>query len=566
MLNLVTLDTPGRSGPGPSSRAAWIVLALGFAFAGAYSAVIIAAPPERYLEFLSYYAYQVAPLATLALSLIPILRTRGLQQAGWIALSVLLATWTAGDLMYTYYNLRLGEDPPFPGLADVFYYTGYVAFLAGLAIIAFPRARIRDTRWLLDAAIVMVAAGSVSWTFILEPIVRDSGYSPRDAAVAMGYPVLDFALVMLAVFAMYAAGGRIAPRTLLLMLSAVTLAVADSVYTYMVSTVGYDSTANPTDPAYILAYVFMAACFVLPAGEGHEVARPLRQSLAGLLLPYAVAGVMGAFTIVQTVREGTQEVLLSAAALVVALVVARQFMTLAENLRLYRELGQASDARRSLLDKVVRAQEDERHRLTFELHDGPVQALSFLATRIGAARKFASRGETERAERILGEVETTLSHEVQGLRQLMTDLRPPSLEERGLVEAVRDLGQGMLREAGVRLTVSGSIAQRPSASTESMLYRVAQEALTNIRKHAAAATAHVTFDDAHGDLTLEVTDDGKGFDPKEVAEASELGHYGMLGITERVDMLGGTCAWRSSPGAGTTLRVSVPDLATREAA
>ena len=543
------------------------VLAAGVAFAAAYGAVILAGPPDAYLQFLSYYVYQVAPIATLLLSLLPVVRTRGLERLGWAALAALLVAWTAGDLMYTYYNLRFGEDPPFPGVTDVVYYAGYLAFLGGIAILAFPRERVRDTRWLVDAAIIITAVGSVSWTFILQPIVRESGYSPRDAAVAMGYPVLDFALVALTVVAMYAGGGRISRRILLLMLSAVALGVADSVYTYMVSTVGYDSTANPTDVGYILSYGIMAACFVLPR-EQEQARAGAHQSVTGLLLPYAVAAAMLAFTVVQTAREGSQEVLLFGAAAVVALVIARQFMTLAENLRLYRELGQASDARRSLLDKVVRAQEDERHRLTFELHDGPVQALSFLATRIGAARKFASRGETERAEKILGEVETTLSREVQGLRDLMTDLRPPSLEERGLVEAIRDLGQGMIREAGVRLSVTGTIGQRPSASTESMIYRVVQEALTNVRKHAGASTVTVSFEDTPAELRIEVCDDGRGFDVEAVTAGPREGHYGILGITERVDMLGGACAWQSAPGEGTVLRVSVPaaSAATREAA
>jgi signal transduction histidine kinase len=567
MLKLAAIERSGPTESSPPARAAWVALGLGLAFAAAYGAAIVARPPDRYLEFLSYYVYQAAPVATLALAFLPVLRTRGVERAGWIALAVLLATWTAGDMMYTYYNLRFGEDPPFPGLTDVLYYAGYLAFLAGLAVLAFPRERVRDTRWLVDAAIIMAAVGSVSWTFILEPIVQDSGYSPRDAAIAMGYPVFDFALVALAVVAMYAGGGRVARRTLLLMLSAVTLGISDSVYTYMVSTVGYDSTANPTDPGYILAYVFLAACFVLPP-EREEHATVTHQSLTGLLLPYAVAAAMLVITVAQSVREYIEEVLLFGSATVVALVIARQFMTLAENLRLYRELGQASEARRSLLDKVVRAQEDERHRLTLELHDGPVQALSFLATRIGAARKFAARGEGERAGKILGEVESALSHEVQGLRELMTELRPPSLEERGLVEAIRDFAQVLLRDAGVRLRVEGAIPQRPPAATESMLYRVAQEALTNVRKHAGAGACDVTFTASPGQLDLEVRDDGKGFDVRAVTEGSELGHYGMLGITERTEMLGGSCAWDSAPGAGTAFRVSVPlaDGALREAA
>ncbi|MBI5289112.1 MAG: sensor histidine kinase, partial [Chloroflexi bacterium] len=547
--------------------AAVAVVAAGVAMAVVYAAVIVAEPPERYLEFLSYYVYQVAPIATLLLSFVPVMRTRGLERAGWVALTGLLATWAAADLTYTYYNVRFDADPPFPGFTDVLYYAGYIGFLAGIGILAFPRSRMRDTRWLIDAAIIMAAAGSISWTFILAPIVGDSGYSARDAAVAMGYPVFDLGLVGLTVVALYAGGGRIPQRTLLLMLSAVVLGVTDSVYTYLVSTVGYDSTANPTDVGYILSYGLMAGCFVLPAEDITEQ-RVRRQSMAGLVAPYVVGLAIVLTTVTRIATHGAEAVLLFGTAVVVGLVVVRQFMTLAENMRLYRELGHASEARRSLLDMVVRAQEEERHRLTLELHDGPVQALSFLATRIGAARKFAGRGDTARAEKILGEVEATLSHEVQGLRELMMNLRPPSLEERGLVEAVRDLGVGLMRDAGVRVEVRGVITQRPPASTESMLYRVLQEALTNVRKHASAAKVVVGFEEDRGELCAWVQDNGTGFDVRAATEDTEPGHFGLLGIRERIDMLGGASEWESSPENGTLLRVRVPVTAeaTREAA
>jgi len=567
MLRLVRAPVERGAEAGRGRGAAVAVVAAGACLAVAYAAVIVASPPERYLQFLSNYVYQVAPVGALLLSILPVVRSRGLERLGWVALAGLLAAWTAGDLMYTYYNLRFGEDPPFPGLTDVFYYAGYLAFLAGVAILAFPRERVRDTRWLIDAAIIMAAAGSTSWTFILEPIVRDSGYSPRDAAVAMGYPVADFALVALTVVALYAGGGRMPRRTLLLMSSAIVLGVTDSAYTYLVSTVGYDSTANPTDVGYILSYALMAGCFVLPAEEvaGQRVAR---QSLVGLLAPYVVGLAIVAATLARIATSGAEPVLVFGSAVVVGLVMVRQFMTLAENMRLYRELGHASEARRSLLDMVVRAQEEERHRLTLELHDGPVQALSFLATRIGAARKFAARGDTARAEKILGEVEGALSHEVQELRELMMNLRPPSLEERGLVEAVRDLGVGLARDAGVRVEVRGVITQRPSASSESMLYRVLQEALTNVRKHASATNVVVGFEEDGGTLCAWVQDNGTGFDVNAPTESTEPGHYGLLGIRERIDMLGGTCDWESSPEKGTLLRVRVPVTvrATREAA
>jgi|CXWL01.1.fsa_nt_gi signal transduction histidine kinase len=557
MQEAQTIESP----PAPTRLTAnWvpaaIVLGLGLGFAALYGVVIVIAPPEPYLEFLSYYLYQLAPIAALVLSFIPLRRTVGLERLGWLALTILLATWTVGDLTYSYYNLRLDTEPPFPGVTDVFYYVGYVAFLAALGILAFPRKLARDSRWVLDAAVVLVAGASLSWAFVLEPIVNDSGYSPRDAAVALGYPAFDFALATVALLALYASGGRASARTVLIMLSAITLGLADSVYTYVVTTVGYDSTAHPTDVAYIAAYVLLAACFVLPPERAAEEA-PRRQSLLGLLPPYVVAGALASTTSIRALDGGVEPSLLMGSLAVVVLVVVRQFLTLNENLSLYRALERESAARRSLLDVVVRSQEEERHRLAFDLHDGPVQALSFLANRIAAARKFAERADAVRVEKILREVEQALSTEVQELRIRMMELRPPALEERGLVEAIRDLAVTTTQESGLKVAVSGTITRRPPAAIESMLYRVTQEAITNVRKHAQASQATVDLTELDGELRLAVEDDGIGFDPPDLSQLAAAGHFGLLGIVERVQMMEGSCSWSRRSEGGSRLEVVV---------
>lgn len=557
-------ETPTRVAPGDGVRdRAWlIVLGVGLLFAAFYGVSIASQPPERYLEVLSYVLYQMVPASALLLSLAPVRRARGLERLGWAGLTIMLAAWTAGDLTYTYYNMLVGEEPPFPGLADLFYYVGYVAFLGALGILAFPRQLAKDSRWIIDAAVVLIAGASLSWTFVLQPIVQDAGYSPLPAAVALGYPSFDFALAMVALLGLYASAGQVS-RTILILLAAVTLGAADSVYTYLITTVGYDSTAHPTDVAYIVSYVLLAACFVLPP-ENERAVRARRQTLLGLLAPYAVAAVMVVLATWLAIGDELETVLFAGTLAVVALVMVRQFLTLRENLGLYRILERESAARRSLLDLVVRAQEDERRRLAFDLHDGPVQALSLLTNRIGAARKFAQRSEPERADSILREVEQAISNEVQHLRVRMMDLRPPALEERGLREAIRDLGHNTMREAGLAFEVQGRIAARPSAAVESMLYRVVQEALVNVRKHARATRTTVTLEGTPREIRLSVEDDGVGFEPQDIAELAASGHFGLLSIVERVKMMDGECAWQRREGGGSKLVVRIPQEAPGE--
>lgn len=546
-------------------RGLWALVIGGLALIGFYSAGLVVRPSDAYLRFQSDWLYHIAPIAALLLCVIPISRSSGRERLGWISLAFVLLTWDLGDWMFTYYDVRYAAEPPFPGFADVLYYPGYVGFIAAVALLIYPRAKVADRRWLVDALVVMIVAGAASWVYLLEPILNTGEYAPRDAAIAMGYPLLDFVVLVTLVMALYASGGRLQRRAVMLMVAATLLVVADSGYTYLVSTVGYDNVGNPLDPLWIASYLLIGICFVLPHEDPYEAA-PQRQSFIGLLLPYVLAVPLMALAVSNEIFGERSGVLAASAVVVGILIVARQFMTLRENLQLFKALERESTARRALLARVVTAQEDERHRVALDLHDGPVQSLSFLGTRLGSAQKFLQRGEADRTMTILSEVEAAITKEVQAARELMMNMRPPSLDERGVDSALRDLATEVGRQSGMRIDVSGSLGQRTDHATESIIYRLAQEALTNVRKHARASAVQVTLGIETRNLVLRVCDDGCGFDMKPIAELGASGQYGLLGMIERVELLRGQCVWCRREPSGTEFVARIPVAGERSAA
>ncbi len=546
-------------------RGPWALAAGGLALIAFYSAGLVVRPSDAYLRFQSDWLYHVAPITALLLSVIPIARSSGRERLGWISLAFVLLTWDLGDWTYTYYDVRYASEPPFPGLGDLLYYSGYVGFIAAIALLVFPRKRVADRRWMLDAVMVMIVAGASSWVYLLQPILDTGGYSPRHAAIAMGYPLLDFVVLATLVFALYASGGRLQLRSVMLMASAALLVVADGGYTYLISTVGYENIGNPLDPLWIALYVLMGICFVLPREKPYDAA-PQRQSLVGVLLPYLFATPLVALAIANELAGTRSNILAVSAVAVGILIVARQFMTLRENLVLFSELERESAARRALLNRVVTAQEEERHRIALDLHDGPLQSLSFLATRLSSAKKFLQRGEAERSMTILSDVETAIAKEVQGVRELMMNMRPPSLDERGLDSALRDLAADVGRQSGMRIDVSGSVGQRADNATESIIYRLVQEALTNVRKHARASAVQLTLGVESDHVVLRVCDDGCGFEIKSTPELAAAGQYGLLGMIERAELLRGQCVWRRREPGGTEFVARIPVVGERRAA
>lgn len=215
--------------------------------------------------------------------------------------------------------------------------------------------------------------------------------------------------------------------------------------------------------------------------------------------------------------------------------------------------------RRRLLEQAIAAAERERLLVASDLHDGPLQRLTSLTFKLERAVGRLRRGEAAAAAELVGAVQQGLADEIASIRQVMRALRPPVLEERGLDAALREHSLALEGAGGPRCRVETDLASRPSREVEIVLYRVAQEAIANAIKHAAASNVWVSVRSEDGTARLVVRDDGVGFEPRETAELVRAGHYGLASMRERVEMAGGSLTIASRPGAGTTLEAVLPN-------
>ncbi len=225
-----------------------------------------------------------------------------------------------------------------------------------------------------------------------------------------------------------------------------------------------------------------------------------------------------------------------------------------ENATRYGEAQARETLRGELLHQVVSAQESERQRIARELHDGTGQALTALGLGFAAASENMRHNPTLAAAQ-LAELKTMSTQALQELRDLIVDLRPSLLDDLGLVPALQSQVQSFTQRTGVQADfVLNGRRQRVQPEIETIVYRIAQEALTNVTKHAQArrVTVQIGFDEH--ELHLEVRDDGRGFD----AANGRRQVWGLLGMQERVALVGGSCVVQSQPGQGTAVQVTIP--------
>lgn len=231
-----------------------------------------------------------------------------------------------------------------------------------------------------------------------------------------------------------------------------------------------------------------------------------------------------------------------------------------ENGRLWSEVRRREAARTEWIARIISAQEDERRRLAHELHDEVIQALALLCRRLdaisGAQDAPPAPPVQQRLEAACQQVEELIA----ALRNFARDLRPPALDHLGVVAILRRLLADLGERTEIRwdLTVHGAPRRLPR-ETELGLYRIAQEAVRNVERHAGAGSVCVDLSFAVDGVSLRVTDDGRGFspavqEPVSVANAS----LGLLGMRERAALLGGDLVIHSQPGQGTAVAVTVP--------
>jgi signal transduction histidine kinase len=202
------------------------------------------------------------------------------------------------------------------------------------------------------------------------------------------------------------------------------------------------------------------------------------------------------------------------------------------------------------LRRVVEAQELERRRLARELHDQTGQELTSVLLGLKAVEE--AKSDAERAE-ALAAIREQVVETLHDVRRLAVELRPKALDDFGLVPALERLRDTFAEQTGMRVDLESQIRERLPADVETALYRIVQESLTNIVKHAQARAISIVLAQSGGSVTAVIEDDGRGFTPDSDGEG-----LGLLGMGERLALLGGKLKVESSPGAGTTIVAEVP--------
>jgi signal transduction histidine kinase len=218
-------------------------------------------------------------------------------------------------------------------------------------------------------------------------------------------------------------------------------------------------------------------------------------------------------------------------------------------------LRQADAERLELLSRLVNAQEEERQRIASDLHDDAIQKVTAASMRLDMLAMAHPELSDDDA---FVKAKATVYASIESMRHLMSELRPYVLDRDGLGPALRQLLQedfGL--DGGPDYELSDDLSAEPPEVARVVLFRIAQEALTNVRKHAGASNVHVELREEAGGYLVRVTDDGAGF-VTGIRPDSASRHIGLRSMRHRAEQAGGTCTVESSPGEGTGVEIWLP--------
>ncbi|ACG73108.1 integral membrane sensor signal transduction histidine kinase [Anaeromyxobacter sp. K] len=221
----------------------------------------------------------------------------------------------------------------------------------------------------------------------------------------------------------------------------------------------------------------------------------------------------------------------------------------------YAQLAAREEARAQLLRKLISAQEDERKRIARELHDETSQSLAVLAMGLEAAQDAMRGGKAPRLE----EVKAVAVRTLEDVHRIILDLRPSVLDDLGLLSAIRWYAERQLGTRGMSVRCEfGELDRRLPPEMETALFRICQEAMSNIARHAQATAVLVEVALEDDVFRIDIEDDGRGFDAEAVARREGRRSWGLMGIRERAEILGGSATVESAPGKGTRVEVRIP--------
>jgi PAS domain S-box-containing protein len=229
-----------------------------------------------------------------------------------------------------------------------------------------------------------------------------------------------------------------------------------------------------------------------------------------------------------------------------------------ERHRTQRRLRRIDEQRRSLLERLVTSQEEERRELATDIHDDAIQAMVAVTLEL---QVLGGRLRDPAAHELLERLKATATDSVGRLRQLVFELRPPLLDQVGLAAALEQYAKRASELAGFSVQVSDEVDGELPAELRVLAYRIVQEALANVRAHAKAGRVAIRLEEADGGVLVRVSDDGIGFLPGVLERQQRRGHLGLVSMREQAAMAGGWCRVASAPGMGTTVELWLPGSA-----
>jgi signal transduction histidine kinase len=231
--------------------------------------------------------------------------------------------------------------------------------------------------------------------------------------------------------------------------------------------------------------------------------------------------------------------------------------------QLLKKSRQMQDELRQLSRRLIMAQEEERRRISRDLHDVIAQSLTGINLRLSALKTQTMEDARDLHKKIAA-TQRLVEKSVAIVHRFARDLRPALLDDLGLIPALEVYLKGFMEETGIRASLRAFAGlEKLRSETRTVLYRVVQEALVNVSKHAKASEVKVHLHDEAGTICLDIIDNGRGFAVEGVRQGRGSKRLGLLGMRERVAMVGGSLAVESAPGASTSLHIRIPPRGRR---
>ncbi len=228
------------------------------------------------------------------------------------------------------------------------------------------------------------------------------------------------------------------------------------------------------------------------------------------------------------------------------------------NLKWINDELEVVNQRRQLAPRIIQAQEEERRRVAREIHDGPAQSLANVVMRTEVCEKMLDIDKNA-ARRELQELRATVKNSLQDVRRIIFALRPMALDDLGLIPAISRYLENVKKQHKLNIEMDFSEERwRLDSVSEVALFRIIQEAAQNAVKHAKADKIKVIIEENEQSILVSIRDDGVGFASEEVLKNPKPDSYGLLGMKERVEVLGGQLTIMSKPGRGTEISVHLP--------